>query len=49
MRRLVELGAWDVQELPPLAEPAPRQSLVAAGKAIRYSVNTSLNLSPLEP
>ena len=29
MRRLVEVGAWDVQGLPPLAQPAPRQSYAA--------------------
>ena len=33
LRCLVEVGAWDVQGLPPLARPAPRQSYAPmAGK-----------------
>ena len=38
MRRLVEVGAWDVRGLPLLAQPAPRQSYAPmAAKPAPYS------------
>jgi len=43
----MEVGAWDVQALPPLAQPAPRQSdAPMAGKPVPSSHEPHM---PMEP